>query len=111
MDELVSIINFAEVCVFPILSGSGTKLKIIESLAAGRPVITTSKGVEGLDLENGKDLIIENNIEKYPEIIENLLKNKMKGKGMGLHGQNTIRKYSWKNIVEIFLKRDLKFNR
>jgi glycosyltransferase involved in cell wall biosynthesis len=40
----------ASLSVVPLLQGGGTRLKILESLAAGRPVVATTKGAEGLDL-------------------------------------------------------------
>lgn len=44
--------------VVPLRSGSGTRLKILEALAIGTPVISTSKGAEGLDLQPERDLLI-----------------------------------------------------
>ncbi|GEM_PF-4133818 len=44
--------------VVPLLNASGTRLKILESAAYGRPVITTAKGMEGLDFEHGKSIFI-----------------------------------------------------
>jgi glycosyltransferase involved in cell wall biosynthesis len=43
----------ATVMVMPLLRGSGTRFKAIEGFAAGLPVVSTAKGVEGLDLEDG----------------------------------------------------------
>lgn len=105
INELVSVIHHADICVAPIFSGSGTRLKIIEYLAAAKPVIATSKGVEGLGLEDGRDLIIENKINNYPKIICDLLKNDKKRKLLGLNGQKSIKKYSWERIVDNFVKK------
>ena len=38
------------VVVVPLHAGSGMRIKLAEALAAGRPVVTTSKGMEGMDL-------------------------------------------------------------
>lgn len=44
--------------VVPLRHGSGTRLKILEALALGTPVVSTAKGAEGLDLEPGRHLLI-----------------------------------------------------
>jgi glycosyltransferase involved in cell wall biosynthesis len=46
------------VSIAPILAGGGTRLKILEAMAAGRPVVATSIGAEGLQAEAGRDLLI-----------------------------------------------------
>lgn len=48
----------AEVVVVPIRFGGGTRIKILEALSLGRPVVTTTLGVEGLDLQHDRDLLI-----------------------------------------------------
>jgi len=48
----------SEVCVVPLLSGGGTRLKVLEALALGVPVVATTKGAEGLTLEDGRELLI-----------------------------------------------------
>ncbi len=44
--------------VIPLLSGGGTRIKILETILANRPVISTSKGAEGLGLKNSRELLI-----------------------------------------------------
>ncbi|MEW6019089.1 MAG: glycosyltransferase family 4 protein, partial [Pseudomonadota bacterium] len=48
----------SDVMVVPLLSGGGSRLKILESFAAGLPVVSTAKGAEGLDVESGRHLLI-----------------------------------------------------
>lgn len=49
----------ADIVVAPIRGGGGTRIKILEAFAHGVPVVSTSKGVEGLDVDNGVHLLIE----------------------------------------------------
>lgn len=44
--------------VVPLRTGGGTRLKILEAMAAGVPVVSTPLGAEGLDVEHGKDLLL-----------------------------------------------------
>jgi len=49
VDQIENLINAADAVVAPLLRGGGTRIKIIESIACGRPVVSTSVGAEGLD--------------------------------------------------------------
>jgi glycosyltransferase involved in cell wall biosynthesis len=49
VDDITALIKSADLIIVPILSGSGTRFKIIESAACGRPIISTTVGAEGLD--------------------------------------------------------------
>jgi glycosyltransferase involved in cell wall biosynthesis len=49
------------ISIVPIFTGSGTRLKILEAMALGIPVVSTSKGAEGIDIEDGKNIVIADN--------------------------------------------------
>jgi glycosyltransferase involved in cell wall biosynthesis len=51
-------VQSAGVSVVPLRHGSGTRLKIIESMALGTPVVSTSKGAEGLDVTHGENILL-----------------------------------------------------
>lgn len=53
----------ASVLVAPLFKGSGTRLKILEAFAAGCPIVTTSKGCEGLDVSDGEQLAIADTVD------------------------------------------------
>jgi glycosyltransferase involved in cell wall biosynthesis len=57
-ERLHALMGAAFACVSPIQSGSGTRLKIIEYMAAGKPVVSTPKGAEGIECGDGTDLIL-----------------------------------------------------
>jgi polysaccharide biosynthesis protein PslH len=63
------------VSVVPIRIGSGTRLKIIESMALGTPVVSTSKGAEGLDVKNGENILIGDDIETFVQQVNMLFNN------------------------------------
>jgi glycosyltransferase involved in cell wall biosynthesis len=57
----------------PIRQGGGTRLKILEAMALGTPVISTSKGAEGLDARDGRDILIADSPETFARRIVDLL--------------------------------------
>ena len=97
-EELPAFVRAAKLSVAPIFSGSGTRLKIIESLGAGVPVIATAKGVEGLPVEVGQDFIrAETAVEFVDAIATSLTEDYSLG---GLHSNSLAIKLSWPYIVE-----------
>ena len=65
--DLCTEYDAADVVVAPIRGGGGTRIKILEAFAHGVPVVSTSKGAEGLDVENGVHLFIEDDVRLFAE--------------------------------------------
>lgn len=59
-----------DMMIVPLLSGNGVRVKIVEAMALGRVVITTSVGAEGLAVENGKHLFIADTPEEFLSVID-----------------------------------------
>jgi glycosyltransferase involved in cell wall biosynthesis len=67
----------AVAAIVPLLSGSGTRLKILEAMAAGVPVVSTPIGAEGLDVADGENLLLvpgdsAGSAEKWTVALESL---------------------------------------
>lgn len=94
-------ISSSDVCIVPLRIGGGTRLKILEYFAMGKPVISTSIGAEGIDVINGKHLIIEDNIGKFPDRIAELLDDPEYAKYLAKNGRKLVEeKYSWDQYGE-----------
>lgn len=65
----------ASVIVSPIFYGSGTRIKIIEALAFGRPVVSTTLGAEGLAIEPGRQALIEDDLPRFAAAVVALLRD------------------------------------
>lgn len=97
VDDVKPVMADADICIAPIRSGSGTRLKILEYMAMGKPVIATSKAAEGIEYTDGLNIIIEDKIDKYPEIIRQLLDDEGKCLALGREARDLIQnKYDWK---------------
>jgi glycosyltransferase involved in cell wall biosynthesis len=62
-------LNSCTVMIVPLLAGSGMRLKILEALALGRVVITTRIGLEGIEAQDGKEVLIADTPEEFVEKI------------------------------------------
>ncbi len=56
--DLHQYIAAADIAIVPLLKGGGTRIKIIEYMACGKPVVSTTKGAEGIKLKNGSDILL-----------------------------------------------------
>lgn len=92
----------ASVMVTPIKGSGGTRLKILEAMAAALPVVSTSIGVAGLHLTNGKHALISDNIEGLANYTIELLNNPTKAQKIGELGKEFVKKhFDWKSIVKL----------
>jgi glycosyltransferase involved in cell wall biosynthesis len=62
--------------VVPLFSGSGMRIKIIEGMALGKPIITTDIGTEGIPTEDGHNIMIANDADQFVESISRLINNR-----------------------------------
>jgi polysaccharide biosynthesis protein PslH len=74
--DVVPYYTRSRVCVVPLRAGSGTRLKILEAMAIGRPVVSTSIGAEGLDVIDGKHVFIADDSREFAEKTIELLTNR-----------------------------------
>ena len=73
--DLQALFARATVSVVPLRMGSGIKIKMLDALARGLPVLSTSIGVDGIPVDrNGSDgCLVENDFSKWPELIRDLV--------------------------------------
>ena len=91
----------ASIVPVPILQGSGTRFKILEALALERAVVTTPLGCEGLDVQDGKHLLIRE-INQFAPAIISLLRNPLERQTLGRNGRELVKaKYSLEAVEGI----------
>lgn len=96
VDDIKREIMNSDLCIAPIRYGSGTRLKILEYMAMGKPVISTKKAAEGIEYTKGKNIVIEDNILKMANLIEELVENEKEKKRLGKNAKKLIeKKYDW----------------
>lgn len=89
------------VCVVPLLTGGGTRLKILEALAAGCPIVSTTIGAEGLDLQDGQHLLIADTPGAFAAQVLTLLDSPTMQQALAHRGQQAVaRQYDWSSIAE-----------
>ena len=88
-----------DLMVVPLLSGSGIRIKIVEAMALGKVVITTSVGAQGLDVENGKHLFIADTPEEFRMVIDKCVTTPDLCKIIGENARNFISVYHNNRLI------------
>lgn len=73
VDDVFSYYRSATVAIVPLRSGGGTRLKIVEAMAAGTAVVSTSVGCEGLDVADGVNIVVADTAEHFAAAIERIV--------------------------------------
>ncbi len=91
------------VCVVPLTVGGGTRLKILEAMALGTPVVSTSKGAEGLEVTSEHDILIADEPAAFAEAVLRLLSDRELRNRLAKNGRRLVReKYDWNTIGAAF---------
>jgi glycosyltransferase involved in cell wall biosynthesis len=105
VDDLDSLYRNTKITVTPILVGGGTRLKIIEAAAYGKPVVSTRLGVEGLDFNDSQELLLRDDAESFTEACLQLLSDHTLSEKLGSAARSkAIELYDRKNIVRLIQK-------
>lgn len=89
----------ASIVVVPILSGGGTRLKVLDGLASGRPVLSTRAGAEGIDLVDGRHGVLADDPEGFASAAVALLGDPERRRVLGVAGRELAeRAYDWRAL-------------
>lgn len=105
-DENVTVTGFVDdvryflcnssACVAPMRIARGIQNKILEAMASGVPVVTTTKGNEGINAKIGEEIYVENNPEKFADHVIKLIIDKKLRKSIGNNGRKFVeKKFNW----------------
>jgi glycosyltransferase involved in cell wall biosynthesis len=99
VDDIRPYVARSNVFVVPLKSGSGTRLKILDAMAMGIPVVSTSIGAEGLDVQSEKNIFLADTPEAFSSAILRLLQDKNLVKVIRDNAFRLVQeKYDWKNV-------------
>ena len=91
--------------VVPLLSGSGTRLKIIEAMAMGVPVISTTVGAEGIAARSGVHLHIADDPASFSRAVIHVLQDSQDASSLSNHARALVEnQYGWPAICRALLK-------
>lgn len=96
----------AAVYIVPLRVGSGTRLKIMEALAMGKAVVSTTIGAEGLALTSNQHLLIADVPREFSEAVVNLMRDCEQRKYLGVQGRSLVAEhFSWCQVTGHFVEK------
>lgn len=99
LERLAGPLKACSLAVVPLTSGGGTRMKILDYFAAGLPVVSTTKGCEGLPISDGEQLLIRDDWDSFAQAAAELLENDARRKALGTAGHAVARSLSWQEIA------------
>jgi len=109
VDDVRPYISGAQVYIVPLRIGGGSRLKILEAMAMGKPVVSTSIGAEGLAVTPDTDILLADDPESITAKILSLFADPALRHRVGLAGRDLVeRRYGWDSLsrkLEAFISR------
>ncbi len=103
VENIWHYVNAMDLLVFPILSGAGLKNKVLEAMYAGKAVVTTTIGNEGIDARDGEEIVICDDIDAYPAVIDRLLSDAALRERIGGNAKRFVQAhFSWETIFDAY---------
>jgi len=103
VDDIHPVVAGSWACVVPLRIGGGTRLKILEAMALGTPVVSTSKGAEGLDVTHGENILIADDPREFAAQTVRLLRDPELRRHLAENGRRLVeQRYDWRLIGEQF---------
>lgn len=92
----------AKVCLLPFRAGSGTRLKLIEAMAAGKAIVSTTVGAEGFPVRTSQELILADEPERLAQVVLYLLADEGARQRLGAAARVFAQEYDWRVVVPRF---------
>jgi polysaccharide biosynthesis protein PslH len=100
-EDVRPLIAQSAVYICPILEGGGTRLKILDAMAMGKPVLSTTLGCEGLRVTPGENILVADNPSDFAHAVIQLYENDQLRKAVGHAGLALAkREYDWSRIAQ-----------
>jgi glycosyltransferase involved in cell wall biosynthesis len=107
VDDALEFLNSKSIMIVPLLSSGGMRVKIVEGMAMQKCIISTTLGAEGINFENGVNILIANDREEFYEAIKLCIADEEYCKTIGLNARKLMeQQYDLntvtKNLVEFY---------
>jgi polysaccharide biosynthesis protein PslH len=103
VDDIRPYLGKAAVCVVPLRSGSGTRIKIFEAMAMGKAVVSTSMGAEGLPVRHGENIVLADDPADFARQVVQLLRDPQRRVQLGQAARQLVEEnYGWPSAAAHF---------
>jgi len=103
VDDALEFINSKSIMIVPLLSSGGMRVKIVEGMAMQKCIISTSLGAEGINYENGVNILIANNVDEFYDAVRLCITDEEYSKYIGLNARKLVEQQHDVNKVTLNL--------
>lgn len=101
VDDVPDFYGSVDVVVAPIRYGGGIKIKVLEAMACGKPLVTTSVGAEGISEVGEGAFLVADDPARFAEAVVALLSDKERRAALGEQARQVIeRRFSWQRVCD-----------
>jgi glycosyltransferase involved in cell wall biosynthesis len=105
VDDIVHKLHSSTIAVAPLLAGSGVRIKVLESMAAGLPVVSTTIGAEGIQASEADGLLRVDDPNAMAQSIVSLLNEPNRCRELGKRARKRVlEKYTWADSVSAMVQ-------
>jgi glycosyltransferase involved in cell wall biosynthesis len=102
VEKVQPYLQRSRIFIMPFRVGGGTRLKLIEAMASGLPIVSTTIGAEGFEVESGQQLILADEPSEFAQAILGLLADQGLSARLGEAAQRFAEQYDWRRITPRF---------
>lgn len=100
VDDLVDALELADIALCPLPRGSGTKLKMLDYLAAGLPIVTTSIGAQGLPIRDEEHAVVRNDPDGMKTAVRELAVDDQRRGQIAMAGHKLGEQFAWSRLLK-----------
>lgn len=105
VQDVLPFLQQAAVYVAPLRMGSGTRLKLLQAMAAEVPIVSTRAGAQGLDIASGHELILADDPVEFAQAVAALLRDPIRCAALSQAARALVaERYDWSAIMPAMLK-------
>jgi glycosyltransferase involved in cell wall biosynthesis len=90
VDDAEAFLRSHSVVIAPLFAGSGMRIKVLEAMALGKPIVATSIGAGGIDAVHGRDILIADDVQSFADAVVRLLGDPVMATSLGGAARQTV---------------------
>lgn len=102
VESIRPYLHGARVVIMPFRIGSGTRLKLIEAMAAGKALVSTPVGAEGFPVQHGREIVLAETAAEMATAVLRLLDDPVERERLGTAARVFAQQYDWRQVVPAF---------
>lgn len=104
VEDLPAHVAAADLCLCPVFAGGGTRMKLLEYMAAGQAIVSATKGAEGIQYADGVHLIIADSPDDFAAAVAETLADPARRRALGEAAARFAFHYDWSAVGEAYVR-------